>query len=173
MAAEPRRLFVSFGLSDVGGVAARAVAAIRARFATIEIDVALASDAQSLARLEARAAADPALRLHIDASNMAPLMAVADLAVGAGGASTWERCCLGLPTLAVIVADNQRRAIQGLAKVGALLAVELDDPAFETKLTVTLDHLWEPRMRAALRTASAAVCDGGGAARVADAILAL
>ena len=46
---------------------------------------------------------------------MAELIVDADLAIGAGGANTWERCSLGLPSLVVAVADNQIRAAQDIA----------------------------------------------------------
>ncbi len=169
----PQRVFVSFGLSDVDGIAGRAVALIRRTFPQIEIDVALASTAESFAGLIARAKADPALRLHPDAVNVPDLMAAADFAVGAGGASTWERCCLGLPTLAVIVADNQRAMISLMAAEGLLLAADLQDPRFETTFTDGLAALLAPELRSTLRDRTAGLCDGQGAERIADAILAL
>ena len=117
------RLFVSFGLADPGGIAARAVERLRAALPDATLDVALAGDAVSLPPLRALAAVDPAVTLHPDARDVAALMAEADAAVGAGGASTWERCALGLPTLAVVVADNQRAMIGRLAAAGVVLAV--------------------------------------------------
>ena len=50
----------------------------------------------------------PEARFHWNVTAMAKLMAEADLAIGAGGTTTWERCCLGLPAVLLIVADNQR-----------------------------------------------------------------
>ena len=58
-------------------------------------------------------------RLHVDADNVPALMAQADLAIGAAGATAWERCCLGLPSLVVIAADNQRHVAAGLKAAGA------------------------------------------------------
>ena len=48
--------------------------------------------------------------------HLADLMARADLAIGAGGATTWERMCLGLPTVLISIAANQRPASEALAK---------------------------------------------------------
>ena len=45
--------------------------------------------------------------VKVDVDNMAELMANADIAIGASGGTTWERCCLGLPTIQLITAYNQ------------------------------------------------------------------
>jgi UDP-2,4-diacetamido-2,4,6-trideoxy-beta-L-altropyranose hydrolase len=165
----PGRVFASFGLGDVQAIAARAVRWIRATAPEARIDLALAADAESRPALEAMA--DPALYLHLDAADPAALMAEADFAVGAGGASTWERACLGLPTLAVILADNQRAMIRRMAAAGVLLAVDLAAPEIEADVQAALAQLRAPETRRALRDRSAALCDGQGAGRVAEAII--
>jgi len=170
---KPNRIFMSFGLSDVEAIAGRAVDLVTTSGLDLQIDVALSSSAQSAPRLRALAAADDRVRLHFDARDVADLMASADMAIGAGGASTWERCTLGLPTLAVIVADNQRPMIHAMAADGALLAVDLTAATFEADFTAALQTLAEVDVRIALRDRSAALCDGQGANRIADAILAL
>jgi UDP-2,4-diacetamido-2,4,6-trideoxy-beta-L-altropyranose hydrolase len=53
-------------------------------------------------------------------TNMAELMANADLAIGAAGATTWERCCLGLPTIQIVIAENQRKVALTLVKANAV-----------------------------------------------------
>ena len=45
--------------------------------------------------------------VKVDIGNMAKIMANADIAIGAAGTTTWERCCLGLPTLQIVIAKNQ------------------------------------------------------------------
>ena len=59
---------------------------------------------------------------HVQTDKMAELMAAADLSIGAGGSTLWERCCLGLPTLAVSIAENQRLLIIDAAEAGLLYA---------------------------------------------------
>jgi UDP-2,4-diacetamido-2,4,6-trideoxy-beta-L-altropyranose hydrolase len=168
----PERVFVSFGLSDVGAVTIRAMDVIRPMLPDARFDVAIGAEARSLASLKAMAARDPGVVLHVETTEVAALMAEADLAVGAGGGGTWERCCLGLPSLTVIVAENQRPTTLALARDGVLAAVDMDQRNWEQALHDGFAALLDPKRRQALRTASMALCDGRGAERAADALLA-
>lgn len=167
-----RRILVSLGLTDVGGITGRVVERLLPRVGEAALDVVLGGGAPSLAELRALAARDPRLSLHIDTQDMPRLMLDADLAVGAGGSTTWERCVLALPTLTLVLAANQAPAAAALAAAGATpwLDVAAPDfaPAFDAAIAALLT---DPDRRAALSTASAAVCDGLGAPRVADALL--
>ena len=57
--------------------------------------------------------------LHIDPKNIWELMSQADIAIGAGGTMMWERCCLGLPTIIITIADNQVKMSEHLHSIGA------------------------------------------------------
>lgn len=63
--------------------------------------------------------------VKVGVDNMAELMANADLAIGAAGATTWERCCLGVPSILVVLADNQKIIAQHIAEnnIGVILEV--------------------------------------------------
>jgi len=169
-----RRILVSLGLTDVGAITGRVVALMLPLLGEAALDVVVGAAAPSLPGLRALALDEPRLVLHIDSQAMAQLSLQADLAVGAGGSSSWERCVLGLPTLLLVLADNQRAAAQALAEAGAVLSLDVAAPDFEqafgTKLRRLLD---QPLLRDRLSTAAAAVCDGRGAARVAERFLAL
>lgn len=66
------------------------------------------------------------VKVKTNVSNMAELMANSDLAIGAAGATTWERCCLGLPTIQIVIAENQKEIADALAKEGVvILATDL------------------------------------------------
>jgi len=60
------------------------------------------------------------VEVKVDVNNMAEIMANSDLAIGASGSTTWERCCLGLPTIQIVVADNQRTIAKLLAEKGVI-----------------------------------------------------
>jgi len=64
------------------------------------------------------------IEVIIDATNMAELMFNADLAIGAGGSTSWERCCLGLPTLMYVIAENQTMVAEHLEGLGAVIIVK-------------------------------------------------
>jgi RimJ/RimL family protein N-acetyltransferase len=58
--------------------------------------------------------------VHIDLPSLAEMFSRADLAIGAGGVAALERCCVGLATVTMSVADNQRRGLEWLAVYGAV-----------------------------------------------------
>lgn len=57
---------------------------------------------------------------HCQVTNMAELIEKADMGIGAGGATTWERCVLGLPSLTLVFADNQLQTTLDLSYRGAI-----------------------------------------------------
>lgn len=168
------RVLVSLGLTDVGGITAYVLAKLATAEGWSAIDVVLGSGAESLEYVREAAAHDPRIRLHVETKAMARLTAEADLAIGAGGGSVWERACLGLPTLLLILAENQRPMAQRLAAEGAVLALDVADPDFDAQFDAELAILLtDAELRASLSARSRGLCDGQGAARVARAILAL
>jgi spore coat polysaccharide biosynthesis predicted glycosyltransferase SpsG len=62
----------------------------------------------------------PLTTLHGSLPHLADLMMQANLAIGAGGATTWERMCLGLPSVVISNAENQRPTSEALARVGLI-----------------------------------------------------
>lgn len=165
------RILVSLGLTDVGAITGRVVAAILPALGQRRLEVVVGAGAPSLAGLQALA--DPRIALHVDTQEMAGLIAAADLAVGAGGSSAWERCVLGLPTLTLILADNQRENTQALAQAGAALALDVN-AALDTRLAESFAVLADDAAgRGRMSAAAAGLCDGFGADRVAARMLEL
>ncbi len=161
-----RRALIAFGLTDVGGITQAALDILLPLAGETRLDVVAGSGAPSLPRLRDLAQSG-AIDLHIDVRDMASLSATADVAVGAGGGSVWERAVLGLPSVVVPLADNQIAMTTLLDSYGALVSAELTDlGAAWTRI------LNDAELRASLSERSASLCDGRGAQRVAQALLA-
>jgi UDP-2,4-diacetamido-2,4,6-trideoxy-beta-L-altropyranose hydrolase len=114
-------------------------------------------------------------RLLVDAANMAKLMCTADLAIGGAGGTALERCCLGLPTLTVVMAENQRRAAKVMQDHGTAITLAdvtgqstVMDSAFD--LGKAFAQLTPDRLRQ-MTQACLAVTDGQGTNRVTSALL--
>ena len=99
------------------------------------------------------------VEVKVDVNNMAEMMANSDLAIGAAGATTWERCCLGLPTVQVVVAKNQEFLAKILARHNV---VKLAKEAKEISCLLENSSEW---MKDISGIASR-VCDGLGGLRV-------
>ena len=101
-----------------------------------------------------------------DVADMARLMAESDLAIGAAGGTALERCCLGLPSLLVVLADNQRPGAAALESHGA--ARLLGDPAaIAANLPAAIAALLTGSALADMSRAAGAVTQGRGTAEVA------
>jgi UDP-2,4-diacetamido-2,4,6-trideoxy-beta-L-altropyranose hydrolase len=168
---ETQRALVSLGLTDVGGITGRAVAALLPVLEGVALDVVVGASAPSLPILRSLAA-EGRIDLHIQTDLMAELIAEADIGVGAGGSSLWERACLGLPSVSLILADNQRDLTMKLDERGATLALDARWPGFEARLAAAFGRLRrDAGLRARLGETSAALCDGQGAGRAAERVL--
>ena len=169
-----QRVLIAMGLTDLGGVTARIVERVRLRLNDTGIDVVLGAAAPSLPGLTKVARRDRRLMLHVDTPHMARLTAEADVGIGAPGSSTWERCVLGLPSVMVVLADNQRPAARALAQRGAALVVDIAAPDFDTAFDRALMKLLrDAGVRRDLAARSAEICDGLGAGRTAEIFLKL
>jgi spore coat polysaccharide biosynthesis predicted glycosyltransferase SpsG len=160
------------GLTDVGGITGRVLDRLRPRIGKAAVDVVLGEAAASRAGLERLARHDPRLSVHVDTPRMAQLTAAADFAIGAAGSSTWERCTLALPSVLLVLAENQRPAATALGEKGAALVVDPADPDFDQAFDrALLRLLGDSAARRRISAKCAEVCDGLGAARTAEAFL--
>lgn len=121
-----KRVLVFFGGMDTDNYTARAIEALASIGShDVDVDVVIGAQHPYRERIEV-VCAEQRFVCHVQTSRMAELMALADVAIGAGGSATWERCCLGLPTLTLCVAGNQGKQIADAASEGLLYAPELE-----------------------------------------------
>ena len=133
-----------------------------------EIEVIMGQHSPWLEQVRNRAAQMRRATVHVSVDNMAERMAYSDLAIGAAGASSWERCCLGLPTLTVILADNQRSGAFAMDASGVQLTVGTQDQ-IARKLAEKLERLDQQTMTDMSQN-SCALVDGLGVQRVVEAM---
>ena len=165
-------ILVALGLTDLFGLTAKVVEALLDLTLSNPIWAVVGAGAQSLPRLNALASRNAQLSVYVETLDMADLMSRADLAIGAGGSSTWERACLGLPSLTLILADNQADLARRLEREGASVALDARFPGFGPMLALAVQRL--AGQAQALQVQSlrvSALCDGLGSGRVAAAVL--
>ena len=167
-----RRVLVSFGGNDPASITGRALEALSApEFGHLDVDVVVGITNPHRADIERQIAARPRTTLHVQVDNMAQLMARADLAVGAGGSTTWERLCLGLPSLVVTIAENQNRFTEDLHTEGLLTWIGGLDIVGVPELRQALGNAIDRSANHAEITKGMELVPGDGASRVANLLL--
>jgi UDP-2,4-diacetamido-2,4,6-trideoxy-beta-L-altropyranose hydrolase len=116
-----RRILVSFGGSDPTNQTSKVLRAIMFLDSRYEIDVVVGNSNPYRRSIKHLCSSIPSVSFHYHVNDVAKFMANADLAVGGGGSMTWERCCLGLPTIVAILSENQRLLTEEVAKIGCVI----------------------------------------------------
>jgi UDP-2,4-diacetamido-2,4,6-trideoxy-beta-L-altropyranose hydrolase len=131
-----RSILIAFG-SDDGAATLAALEATRDLGAGVTVVLASSAPAFEGVAAAARARSEVTLIPHVE--QMAALMAGHDLAIGAGGTSSYERAYLGLPAVVWAIAENQREVVAGLVRAGA--AVTVGEPVTAESVRGTLAAL--------------------------------
>lgn len=115
-----KRVLIFFGGVDSENCTGKAIEAI-SEITDYKFDVDVAIGIQHPHKEEIQSmCASYGYACHIQTNKMATLMANADLSIGACGSATWERCCMGLPTLVIALAFNQIQSAQTVSSLNAI-----------------------------------------------------
>jgi UDP-2,4-diacetamido-2,4,6-trideoxy-beta-L-altropyranose hydrolase len=121
----------------------------------------------------------PNLDLRPYTNSLPQLICENDIALGAGGVSNWERCCLAVPSVVVSLAANQERNAKALHQAGAaayaggISAGESNDGVVaQIKDMLTLLRINESRYRE-MSSIAGSLVDGEGTARVTSKLVEL
>jgi UDP-2,4-diacetamido-2,4,6-trideoxy-beta-L-altropyranose hydrolase len=163
-----RRILIFFGGSDPTNETAKALEAFcMLNRPDIFADVVVGK--ANPRRHELKLLCDKLTRVayHCQVDNMADLMVSADLALGAGGTATWERCALGLPTVVISVSDNQLDLASTAARQGIVLFLgtssNVSSDLIKSALNVFVNS---PESLSAFSANSLATVDAKGCQRV-------
>ena len=171
-----RRLLVTLGGGDPENVTLKVLHALdRLGLPDLEAVGVLGENNPHRDSLEA-AAANSSVRIELKrgATDMSDLMASADAAVSGGGSTCWEMAFMGVPSVVVGLADNQRGIAEGLARYGSVLNLgwhgELSHAAISRALNTVL---FDAELRYRMSMLSSQLVDSGGAKRVLKAVVAV
>lgn len=168
-----RKLLVFFGGVDEENDTARSLKAIRqVDIPELTVDVVLGSMNPHRTEIESLVKEMTNVTLHVQVDNMSELMGKADLAIGAGGTTTWERCAMALPAMAWPIAENQIELLQAVSRTGAVYSPTIESIQSEDRLVGHITSLIEnPELCAHMSRQAAALCDGEGSGRVANILM--
>ena len=139
--------------------------------AGLHISVVMGENSPSLGRVREMALLMArSTQVLVGVTNMADVMQDCDLSIGAAGGTSWERCCLGLPTIMLVLAENQLFNARSLERAGAVRVVTNAEGAVD-KLT---DLIHSGQLATFLRQtslAAAKLVDGLGVRRIVEGML--
>jgi|APSaa5957512535_1039671.scaffolds.fasta_scaffold04901_5 UDP-2,4-diacetamido-2,4,6-trideoxy-beta-L-altropyranose hydrolase len=105
------------------------------------------------------------MTLFIDVEDMENLMAEADVSIGGGGTTSWERCVVALPSIVVVQADNQKFLSGQLEAKGAIIILKkIDD------LPKVIQSIEKNSFLSRMSYLASLICDGFGSTRVSKSI---
>ena len=143
-----RRILVFYGGSDVTHETEKAVRALlHLSLSAVDVDVIIGGSNAHRMQIEKLCAPYDFLHTYCAVSNMAEFMSNADLCLGAGGTTTWERCFLGLPAIVTAIAENQLAVCRDCADAGLIYYLGRWDEVTENDIasavsgTMDMHHL--------------------------------
>lgn len=130
------------------------------------ISVVMGLKAPWLAEVTETAATMPwPTNVVVNVNDMAQRMADSDLIVGAAGSTSWERCCLGVPTIMVVLAENQKPSAHALQLSGSVMLIE-DVGDIALRLPEIIEQLKCSDVLLRMSKSARLVSDGSGVKRV-------
>jgi UDP-2,4-diacetamido-2,4,6-trideoxy-beta-L-altropyranose hydrolase len=161
-----QRLLVQVGGSDPDDLTGLILREIAGLDLGLTVDVILGPGAPHVDTVREQARTMGA-QLHVGVTEVASLMARADLAIGSGGVSASERCSMGLASLLIVIADNQRDVVSALVQTGAARGLRDHGDLRAGEIGESIRTLVEDSgATAEMAIRAAGVCDGLGLPRV-------
>ena len=110
------------------------------------------------------------ISLLMNVSNMAEQMAVADIGIVSGGTTSLEAAFMGLPSIVLVLSNNQKKVAEYLAKEKVSWYLECNEYITE-KLTTSIKNIYPAVIREQMSNSGRKLIDGLGCKRVIGEIL--
>ncbi len=168
---ELKRVFVFCGGSDPRNLTKTVLDALSGdEFLNLAIDVVIGAQNQNFKPGSTKRYGSN-IQFHESSDDFAKMMSKSDLAIGAGGTTTWERMCLGVPSIIVSIAENQVPTCEKLGREGFVRYLgPQSEVTNESVAGAVREFLKTPSALGAVSFKSQIVVDGKGCKRVAEAM---
>ncbi|MDR3162898.1 MAG: UDP-2,4-diacetamido-2,4,6-trideoxy-beta-L-altropyranose hydrolase [Helicobacteraceae bacterium] len=165
-----KKIFVYFGNADRDNFTSRAIDAyLTLRRPDISLEIVPSGVHQEMVRKLAKKGRN--IHIHENLTSLASLMNECDLAIGAGGATSYERCAMGLFSIVVAIADNQRGLSEELDRRGLIRYLGYRDRVDTDHITRALQEIVRAGVKTEIIPKMRALVDGFGAQRVAEILM--
>jgi UDP-2,4-diacetamido-2,4,6-trideoxy-beta-L-altropyranose hydrolase len=168
-------LLISMGGVDLDNVTGQVLDAIKScpLSQDLRITVVMGAKAPWLGKVQQQAKQMFQLtNVKTNVNNMAKIMADTDLAIGGSGGTAWERCSLGVPSLVIVLSENQRAGALALQKKNAVIIFDRVEDIGNWLMSLA-DLEYSQSVLKQLSCAASQITDGQGARRVEQEIRAL
>lgn len=167
------RIFIFFGGSDPTNETEKILSALQLLdIKKFEVDVVIGSTNPHLEEIERICEEMPEVTVRIQISNIAELMGNADLAIGAGGSTIWERCCVGVPSLVWSIAENQIAIAESASDLGVCINLgKAQDISVKIAADALNELLENEQKRIVMEEKSLNLVDGQGTTMVVEELL--
>jgi len=174
IAEKANKILVTLGGRDPLNVTSKVIDALgQVQNRSLDVRVVLGESNPCFAEVREKIQGFPfSIRLESKNPDMAELMAWADVAISAGGSTCWELAFMGLPSLMIILSDNQHPIVEGLGRAGIGINLGQYETLSISKMMENLDVLMNNQaLRIGMSERGRKLVDGKGAARVAEILL--
>lgn len=162
-----QRILVFFGGSDRYNLTRLTLSTfLKLNRTDIVLDVVLDLQSKYSKKILSLAKYNSNITLHKTLPSLAPLMLKADLSIGAGGSTTWERCCLGLPSIIIVSGMNQEKIAEAMKSAEAAFVFKPNVKLQNNIRQALLFLLKESDVYLKMSKKAFSICDGKGINRV-------
>ena len=172
-AGEVKRILVTMGGVDHENQTAKVLKGIKMLGRNdISVDVILGASNPNRSKIEEMISEMQNAKCFNNVKNMADFMVKADIAIGASGSTTWERCCLGLPSIVMVLADNQKDIAEELEKEGVVVNLGWHEDVTEMDIKNAVENLLaDSDKRGKMNLKGKEMVDGIGIKKVVEKII--
>lgn len=169
---EIKNILISFSGSDLERMTLKTLNAfISLKRKDIKINIVVNNNSPDFKIIKEKAFGFKNIKVYGYQKSLIPLMLQADYAIGAGGINTLERCCLGLPSSVISLAENQKHVIKYLAKDGIVRSLGYFKNISKKKIIEELNLILNSKIHINLSKKCMGIVDGLGTSKFVDFLL--